>query len=272
VSFTAGRDNGKPIDNYEIFANGVSLLKTKSLTATVDIDNGKPYTFTVRAHNEDGWGAQSAASNSVTTWGTPKKPGQPSMSASGYSPNGNLSWNWQSVDTRGGLKHYEWELNTGGSGTTTALHDSTGGAKSGQNYKVRVRAVNGGGVAGPWSDWSNAVSVSDPPPPDPTATVVKGGNPRAGWGSCSTSWHFVGASYKDLPAGNYKLTPMVGGSQIGTDIITVHLSGSGTVSTHGCVGNQPSQSVSVRFDGPVSVTAVTNNWNGLSPNPGVNPY
>jgi hypothetical protein len=272
VSFTAGRDNGKPIDNYEIFANGVSLLKTKSLTATVDIDNGKPYTFTVRAHNEDGWGAQSAVSNSVTTWGTPKKPGQPSMSASGYSPKGNLSWSWQSVDTRGGLKHYEWELNTGGSGTTTALHASTGGARSGQNYKVRVRAVNGGGVAGPWSDWSNAVSVSDPPPPDPSGTVVKGGNPPAGWGSCSTAWHFVGATYRDLPAGNYRLTPMVGGSQIGTDIITVHLSGSGKVSTHGCVGNQPSQSVSVRFDGPgVSFTATTNNWNGLSADPSVHP-
>jgi hypothetical protein len=82
----------------------------------------------------------------------------------------------------------------------------------------------------------------------------------------------VGATYRDLPAGNYRLTPMVGGSQIGTDIITVHLSGSGKVSTHGCVGNQPSQSVSVRFDGPgVSFTATTNNWNGLSADPSVHP-
>jgi hypothetical protein len=82
----------------------------------------------------------------------------------------------------------------------------------------------------------------------------------------------VGASYKDLPDGNYKITPMVGGSQVGSDIITVHLSGSGTVSTHGCVGNQPSQSVQVRFDGPgATFYATTNNWNGLSPNPGVHP-
>jgi hypothetical protein len=102
--------------------------------------------------------------------------------------------------------------------------------------------------------------------------VVKGGHPPAGWGTCSTSWNFVGASYKDLPSGNYKLTPMVGGSQVGSDIITVHLSGSGKVSTHGCVGNQPSQSVQVRFDGPTGTFyATTYSWNSLSADSSVHP-
>jgi hypothetical protein len=269
----APNNNGKVIDGYRIYSGTTLMASPKGLgTSDITVTNGTAYTFTVAAHNEDGWGERSAVSNPVTTWGKPATPAAPRMSESGTSPNGNLSWSWSSVDTRGGLQTYEWRLSTGATGQTTGLTASTGGAKSGTAYSVQVRAQNKGGIWSDWSPASNTVTVPDPPPPTPSADVVKGANPPAGWGSCSTSWHFVGASYSNVPAGNYKLTPMVGGSQIGTDIITVYLSGSGTVSTHGCVGNPGGQSVQVRFDGPgTTFYATTNNWNGLSPNGSVHP-
>jgi hypothetical protein len=186
----------------------------------------------------------------------------------------SISWNGLSdpSETGGGAVTYSYRVD----GSNWVAVGSATRATTSQyaigNHKVEVRAQNNGsGNYSPGAD-SVTINIEKKPVPTPSADVVKGANPPAGWGTCSTSWHFVGASYSNVPAGNYKLTPMVGGQQIGTDIITVYLSGSGTVSTHGCVGNPGGQSVQVRFDGPGNTFyATTYNWNGLSPNANVHP-
>ncbi|HWU46582.1 MAG TPA: Ig-like domain-containing protein [Humibacter sp.] len=168
----APADNGKPIDSYRIYANGSIVGTVNGLgDHTINgLSNGQAYTFTVDAHNADGWSVQSAASNSVTTYGKPVAPAAPTLSGSGYSPNGNLSWGWNGADTRGGLRTYQWKLSNGTTGQTTGTSASTGGAsKSGNTWTVQVRQQNNGGV---WSDWSapsNGVNFADQPPPQPAA-------------------------------------------------------------------------------------------------------
>ena len=284
----APADNGKPITDYLIYANGAKVADQKALgPVNISVTNGTAYTFTVVAVNEDGQSAASPASNSVTTWGKPVTPGRPSISENGNSPSGVVSFNWSAVDTRGGLQTYEWKLSgtATATGQTTGTSGSVGGLKTG-SYSVQVRAENKGGN---WSDWSAAsasVNVPNPPPPPPVqpgGTIVKGAS-ASGWGNCySSSEHFIAGSYTDVPAGSYQLTPSLSGSSIGngpigTDHVTVSISGSGTAVTHQCLGNPGSgATLTLTFTAvgggakTFTMTMSAAQWNALSPNSGIHP-
>ena len=280
INVTLSREpanNGKTIGQYVISANGKSVKTVTALgTYAIPVSNGTAYTFTVVAENSDGPSVASNASNSVTTWGTPVTPAKPTISESGNSPSGTVSFSWSAVDTRGGLQTYEWQLSNGASGQTTGLSGSVSGLGAG-DYSVKVRAQNKGGN---WSDWSassNSVNVPNPPPVDPSGAVVKGKHPPSGWGSCSTSWYFIAASYENVPSGSYKLIPSLSSSgTIGTDMVTVSLSGSGTVSTHACLNNPGTATVTVTFQAQggsaktFSVSISGAGWNAL-PMTGVGP-
>jgi hypothetical protein len=272
----APADNGKPITGYRI-TGGPKTVTTTTLGSVriTGLTNGTAYKFAVEAENADGWSAKSSDSSPVTPYGTPGPVTGLTVSASGYSGSATVTASWSKLSdpsgTGGGTVTYSYKLDGGEWKTTSGTSGSFSNVGKGV-HTVTVMATNDHSNKPNTPVKAQSPEIKDKPIPQPSASVVKGAHPPAGWGSCSTAWNFVGASYSDLPAGNYKLTPMVGGSQIGTDIITVYLSGSGTVSTHGCVGNPGGQSVQVRFDGPgATFYATTNNWNGLSMNSGVHP-
>ncbi|KQV07663.1 Ig-like domain-containing protein [Leifsonia sp. Root112D2] len=201
VSFGEPGNNGKVIDKYEVRVNGGSAVSfTTAGTHGIAVTNGTPTTFTVRAHNSDGWSALSAASNSITTYGTPATLGAPSISASGYSP-ATLTWSWGTADTRGGLRTYEWQLAfngaAGATGQTTANSASSGGAGAGA-WQARVRQQNTGGIWSEWSAWSGAAAVSPPPP---TVTLATG-NPSGPQPGCSSGCEYYRVSVSHFPAGN----------------------------------------------------------------------
>jgi hypothetical protein len=196
----APADDGKPIDSYRIYANGSLATTVGGLGQyQIAVTNGQAYTFTVAAHNADGWSVQSAASNSITTYGTPATPSAPSMSENGYAP-ATLNWSWNSVDTRGGLKTYEWKLSNGTTGYTTATSASAGGIPAGQ-YSVQVRAQNTGGKWGQWSPSSNTVTVQNQPPPPAKSVTLK----PYGTATCSNGnvCHLFDVTIQGFSAGSH---------------------------------------------------------------------
>jgi hypothetical protein len=194
-------NNGKPINDYVIYANGTKVATEKALgTYAIPVTNGKPYSFTVVAENDDGPSTQSAASNSVTTYGTPATPGPPSISETGNAPNGKVSFSWSQPDTKGGLKVYEWKLSDGKTGQTTSTSDSVGGLGQG-NYSVQVRVENQGNK---WSDWSASsatVNVPNPPPPAKSVSLSRGARIPGPTGTCRTgNCYYYVVDAKNFPA------------------------------------------------------------------------
>jgi hypothetical protein len=70
VTWTAPADNGSPISSYTIAASpgpaSVTVGGTQTTASISNLNNGTPYTFTVRATNGVGTGQASAPSNRVT--------------------------------------------------------------------------------------------------------------------------------------------------------------------------------------------------------------
>lgn len=66
ISWAAPAANGAAITNYEVFQDGVSIGTTilTSMTKT-KLTNGINYSYSVRAYNAAGWGAQSPSVNAV---------------------------------------------------------------------------------------------------------------------------------------------------------------------------------------------------------------
>jgi hypothetical protein len=279
----APADNGKAIDQYRIKASGASDVTTTKLGAVSipGLTNGQAYSFTVEAHNADGWSIPSAASAPVTPYGTPEKVQGLNIAKKSDYANASFTLSWSALSgaaTGGGSVTYSYSFNGGAAQTTTGTSVTTAAVGAG-SYHFTVYAHNdGGGANGPVAT-SGSADLKDPPPPDPSASVLKGIVPNSsygsGYGACiAGGYHFVGASYSNVPAGDYKLTPLLGGGTVGSDFITVHLSGSGTVSTHGCVGNPGSASVQVKFEGgglTFYATISGAGWNGLGVNSGIHP-
>nr|WP_240977491.1 Ig-like domain-containing protein [Planctomonas sp. JC2975] len=185
---SAPTDNGKTINDYLIYANG---KKAATVTGSappkgqaISVTNGTAYTFTIVAENDDGSSQASASSNSVTTYGTPATPARPSISESGDSPNGKVSFSWSEPDTKGGLKMYKWKLSSGQTGQTTSTSASVGSLSAG-NYSVQVQVENNGNN---WSDWSassNTVNVPNPQPAAQTGPDTAHSVPcQSGGGTC----------------------------------------------------------------------------------------
>ncbi len=68
VAFTANGNGGAVIDDFRVTCNpgGISGTGASSPVTITGLTNGNTYTCTAAAHNEAGWSAESAASNSVT--------------------------------------------------------------------------------------------------------------------------------------------------------------------------------------------------------------
>ena len=124
VTYTAPGDQGCAISQIQIEASGgATQTATASPHTFTGLSNGTSYTFRVRAQNEEGWGAWSAASNAVTPAGVPQGPTSISTANSGV---GEVTATWPAAAPNGApLLRYEISINNGGAqdvGLTTSVH------------------------------------------------------------------------------------------------------------------------------------------------------
>lgn len=178
VDIAAPASNGKPIDKYEVSGGPSAVTTTAIGQVTIrGLTNGTAYTFTVRAHNADGWSEYSAPSASVTPYGTPQAVTGASISANSQYAPADLRLSWDALSdpdgTGGGAVTYQWSLNGGGWNSThnTSATVSNQGV---DNYSFRVRAVNDHSNKIGGTDTSNTVSVTKKPDPQPSIDLAKG--------------------------------------------------------------------------------------------------
>ncbi len=113
VTYTAPGDQGCAISQIQIEASGgATQTATASPHTFTGLSNGTSYTFRVRAQNEEGWGAWSAASNAVTPAGVPQGPTSISTANSGV---GEVTATWPAAAPNGApLLRYEISIKDGG--------------------------------------------------------------------------------------------------------------------------------------------------------------
>lgn len=172
VTFVAPIDNGgAAIDGYTVSSQppgGVDLQAGMNVLTHVvnNLNNGVAYTFTVTAHNSAGNGLASVASNAVTPFGPPGKPGM----GTAVAANGQAFVYFYAPASNGGspITGYTATSSPEGHSSTncTASPCTVTGLTNGTAYVFRVSATNAAGP-GPSSDPSATVI--------PTALTTSGG-------------------------------------------------------------------------------------------------
>jgi large repetitive protein len=205
VTWSQPANNGLTITGYEVDASDGTKKTTTGATATsasFDVKNGVGYTFRVKATNADGPSELSAASSSLTPYGTPAAPSKPNLSSSnGTEAPATLNATWGKVsgaNTGGGSVSYEVSVNNGAavavkSGTSYSL-----GKKPAGTYSVRVRTVaQPNDRRSAWSAASNSVTLTDPPP---AVTLAKSGTKSNIDGDCSFGCYYYRVTLQHYPA------------------------------------------------------------------------
>jgi hypothetical protein len=199
IRFGAPANNNSPITGYVVrFPGGTSTSCSAGVDCALPATNGASFSATVAAVNAIGEGAQSAPSNTVTPYGAPTAPRNPSITSSGDAP-ANLTMTWTApAQTGGGSVRYRWRLNSGGWNDTTGTSASVAGQGAGQ-YSFEVLAINsGGGAAGP-NATSNPVQVNNPPPPVTRIELCRADRK-------SGNEYYFGLRYFNIVPGSYDVT------------------------------------------------------------------
>ncbi|VXB30551.1 Heme peroxidase [Nocardioides sp. AX2bis] len=181
VTWAAPAPNGSSaVTGYEIVATpttgtavtATGILPTATSGTITGLTNGTTYTLQVRAVNDTGAGALSAASNPVTPAQVATVPAAPTgVSATAGSASATVSWVTPG-DGGSAITSYRIQVRTGativrtiGNIAPTATSSIVTGLTNGTAYNFRVVAVNAVGV-GPVSAASNVVT--------PAAVTVPG--------------------------------------------------------------------------------------------------
>jgi large repetitive protein len=180
IRFAAPATNGKDVTGYQVKtvqSNTITEGCTAGQACTIGgLTNGTPYTFEVRALNENGSGAFSGASDQITPYGTPAQPAPAITVVDQWAPGGVLRADWTAVAGTGGTTTYFWKVNGGASGSTTGT--STGNQTlNGGNYTVTVYAINDGGKRSPDGTSTPATLTTQAAPDRPT---INGKSPADG--------------------------------------------------------------------------------------------
>ena len=188
ITFQAPGTNGKAITQYQV-QSSPSVSTPTNCTAgaactITGLQNGTPYTFQVRAMNENGWGPWSAASDQVTPYGNPADVGSYSVSDQSKWAPGSFTVNWGAVGATGGTTTYFYSTNWGApSGSTTGTSVPFSGVPAGNGHVVTVYAQNSGGKRSTNSTNSPAIVVKTQPAPSGVQNIS---TPAGGEASSTT--------------------------------------------------------------------------------------
>lgn len=247
LRWAAAPDNGSAIERYVVQAAG-GFSQTCSATTCVlqKLTNGRPYTFTVVAHNAAGAGPASPASEQATPRNVPDTPGVPTATLVKGGDGGRLAVSWAPVRAPGGgAVRYEVRATPGGrtqstTGTDLVFTDLVNGT----GYTFSVRAAAGG----PFSEWGPESAPETPAgvpatPRAPDATTSAAG----GRGRVTVSW----------------AAPDDRGASITGYAVAVYQDG-GQIGVQSLPGNQRSFDLPVDFDRDYSFTVTAANRSGIS--------
>ncbi|WP_448810351.1 Ig-like domain-containing protein [Agromyces bauzanensis] len=220
VEWQAPAPNNAPITGYSVRYGGTTKTFAASAAGSPQtisgLTNGTAYTFEVQATNDVG-NSQWSAGTTVTPFGAPSPPRNPTLTASSDG-SGKLTLDWNAPSSNGGrsINGYEWRLSDGRSGTTTST-GATATGTVGTGYRFEVRARNSGGL---WSDWAGS-NWATPTKPPPVVTLQKGA--RTGYinneyGVCNGDCWFYDVTVSNFPDGTASGYAYCNGSQLGTNI------------------------------------------------------
>jgi len=208
IRFAAPGTNGKAITGYEVRTvqtDAVSTACTAGAACTIrGLTNGTPYTFQVRAINENGAGPWSAPSDQVTPYGTPGRPAPTLTVVDQWGPGGVVRASWPAVAGTGGTTTYYWNASNGASGSTTGTSTGDIGGLGQGSITVEVYAQNEAyrGQSGT----SNAGTITNQAvPPAPSITGTSPANGTYAPATVSWSWGPVTAN----PGGSANLSYQV---------------------------------------------------------------
>ncbi len=213
VTWTAGYNGGAPITSYVVtpYILGVAqtpvpFTSTATTQSVTGLTNGTAYTFTVKAGNVAGIGAESSQSNSVTPAAVPTAPTIGTAVAG--SNKATVSWTAPLSDGGSMISGYVVSTFNGvvlvktTTFNTPATTEIVMGLTNGTTYGFRVQAVNGVGT-GASSKTSNMVTptatVADPP----TIGTATRGNAQA-----TVTWTAPGYNGGSTVTG-YVVTPYI---------------------------------------------------------------
>ncbi|ANJ26698.1 hypothetical protein ATC03_08220 [Agromyces aureus] len=233
VRWDAPATNNSPISGYEVSWSGGSKSFGAGAAGTAQsitgLTNGTTYSFQVRAENAKGWGAWSSASTAVTPYGTPGAPGV-SVSSSGYAP-ATITASWSAPASGGGSLTYKARIDGGNWRDVGGSRSTSFGGVGAGTHRVEVVATNSGNKEGPAG--SDAVGVSNPPPPPRTVSLSKGervGYYSGQYGYCGGNCWFYNVSVSNFqPGTTVQMVPYCnGGALNGRYNISIDGNGNGS--------------------------------------------
>lgn len=140
LAWRAPAANGAPIDRYELRASNGDVRRCGSTSCDFPgLTNGKPYTFTVRAHNAVGWSEWSARSAKATPDAPPGRVGPIEMVSRG---DRTITLRWTKPTTKtSAIERYfvTWQ---GGSAVVTTPRVTATGLDNNVAYTFTVEAQN----------------------------------------------------------------------------------------------------------------------------------
>ena len=154
LNWPTPNNNGGPITAYEVELDGNEIRDVGVGNTYIwdDLDNGRLYSFRVRAVNQAGPSDQWSQVSSAQPEALPGQPSPPT----GIPSDQEIALSWSPPDAEGSdIIAYELDLVGGPTIELTETSHTWEGLTNGTNYQFRVRARTRAVENDGWGDWSN---------------------------------------------------------------------------------------------------------------------
>ncbi len=202
LTFAAPNDNGATITRYSYRLSSGETGQTSPGGAVIPVPVCQSVSAVVWAHNADGDGPPSAASNSVMSY---RDPTASVTSAQKEVSGSSATWSWTTDNGCGSSSIADVRVTV----AATDKHGTAGNASGtrsvnladGERSDVRVRITTDGPRGSLSAEDSDFVSRRDPPPP--SVSVGRGSSAVNGSDCTSSGCSWLSISYSNLPNGNH---------------------------------------------------------------------
>ncbi len=177
LAWTPPRDNGLPVEAYEVAWDGGSQLCDASPCLVAGLENAVPTRFTVRARNAVGFGPPSPPSASVTPDEVPGAPAAPRVTD---PQNHSVTVQWDPAPNGGSAIDQYLVTWPGGQAQTTSTSVAAGGLDNSVRTPFTIKAHNKAGWGPPVTVEGQSAGVPETPDaPRLETTEVGGGASQA---------------------------------------------------------------------------------------------